>query len=315
MMTITRAQPPRALDTAQAQYFHTNGFVVLRGFLARAELQRLRAATAWLIERAHQSPPLDDPYTCDFAYAPGHDSGQAVLRRIEYVVQRLPECRALLGHPALLRGVEDLIGADLIPTWDSMVLKMPGEGIAVPWHRDAPSTQVGAHPIFNVDFYLDAAEGDTALRVLPGSHRWSDADAETRLRELHAAPQRSGGVPVNSADGFADADATLVTMQPGDVLLHDILLLHGSPPSRGNALRRVIYFEFRSARVELERGPHTPDYVPLKQQILAACIEQRRTGAEPGEAPYRYAPPTPFNRFPSGAPPTFRVPHAQYWRG
>jgi hypothetical protein len=102
-------------------------------------------------------------------------------------------------------------------------------------------------------------------------------------------------------------------MAPGDVLLHDILLLHGSKAARGNALRRVVYFEFRTAHVEFAHGPHTQDYIPLKQQILCACIDARRR-VEPDEQAYRYHPAAPFDRFPRGQPDTYRVPHAAFWR-
>ncbi len=300
MIGSSRA-PGAVITDPEIATFRADGFVVLRGFLGADELERLQRETQSLIDVATAGPPRRETHPKDFVYARGHTTNRRVLRRIEFVVSRSRACAALLAHPGILGTVERLVGADLIPTWDSMVVKMPGEGIAVPWHRDAPTTQVGAHPIFNVDFYLDAARGDTALRALPGTQALSDADADAEVQ------RRSAG------SGFDDRGAAIVEMRPGDVLLHDILLLHGSPPSRGNALRRVVYYEYRSVRVELERGPHTPAYLPLKRRVLVHCIDARAP-AHPGEAPYRYAGATSHG-IDDGTAVQLRVPHSEYWRG
>ncbi|WJH33417.1 phytanoyl-CoA dioxygenase family protein [Paenibacillus sp. CC-CFT747] len=97
------------------------------------------------------------------------------MKRIEYVIDKSDPMKVLLGHPFILQSVEKLQGRNFIPTWDSMVLKMPDEGIIVPWHRDAevPEGADPAKPIFNVDFYLDDADLRSCLWVIPGSNRWS----------------------------------------------------------------------------------------------------------------------------------------------
>jgi ectoine hydroxylase-related dioxygenase (phytanoyl-CoA dioxygenase family) len=221
---------------------------------------------------------------------------------VNYVIDKCDEMKALLGHPFILRSVEKLMGADLIPTWDSMVLKLPGEGIVVPWHRDAGLEQVGDKPIFNVDFYMDAADEATCVWTIPGSHKWDDA----RVKEF------------TSRDGFSTEGAVPALMQPGDVMFHDILVVHGSPANSSDNLRRVIYYEFRTAHIEHAIGPHTPEYIPLKQEILYKCLEKRRTAdyISPNEQPFVYNPPPPFNtvRPVTGELPTYRVPHEAHWR-
>ena len=100
-------------------------------------------------------------------------------------------------------------------------------------------------------------------------------------------------------------------------LLHDILLLHGSPAS-SSGLRRVVYYEFRPAQAELRLGPHVPAYIRAKQRVLLACLRDR-AGAPyaGGEAPFAYRPSREF------APPplaereslaTYRYAHREYWR-
>ena len=292
----------KVISDEEAQFFLDNGYLIVRGALQKGELERMRAAMDDLM--AYGSAAVREGP--DFMYGKGHKTGGQVLRRIEYVIDKKPEAKVLLGNPFILRSVEKLMGRDLIPTWDSMVLKMPGEGIIVPWHRDAGTDFVGDKPIFNVDFYLDEADLDTCLWVVPGSHKWSAEEAQARVNEL-------------SRNGFSTEGAVPAPMQPGDVIFHNILVLHGSPANSSGKLRRVVYYEFRAAHVEDTVGPHVPTYIPLKQKVLLSCLELRKQAdyIPAGEEPYAYQPPAPYNTValaPGEELPTYRYFHGDYWR-
>jgi dipeptidyl aminopeptidase/acylaminoacyl peptidase/ectoine hydroxylase-related dioxygenase (phytanoyl-CoA dioxygenase family) len=299
--------PQSSLTKDQIRFFHENGYLILSPGLETAELTALQSATSEIVVHG-TSRVRDEP---DYHYAGGHSSGKSILHRVDYVIDKCDECKALLGNPFLLRSTEQLMGKDLIPTWDAVVLKMPGEGIIVPWHRDAGTDCVGDQPIFNVDYYLDEADKDTCVWVVPGSHLWEPDRIDTWLSE-HASTDK------NRAD-FERSDATPAIMQPGDIMFHNILVLHGSPHNVSENLRRVIYYEFRTAHVEERLGPHTPEYTPLKQKVLHACIHRRKSAKyiSPDEVPYVYDPPAPYNRTKLTAgeePRTYRIPHGEHWR-
>jgi phytanoyl-CoA hydroxylase len=96
------------------------------------------------------------------------------------------------------------------------------------------------------------------------------------------------------------------------VLLHDILLVHGSPPAR-SGLRRVLYFEFRPVETELRIGPHVPEYVGLKQRVLLAAIEERsRASGRRNERPFECG--GELLATSDEQLTTWRYPHEQYWR-
>jgi len=295
----------KALSAEQVRFFEQNGFLVLPRVLDQQELAQLQRATEHLIA---QATPGANP---DYLYGTGQHTGRPVLRRIEYMVDKCAECRVLLGHPLILQIVDQLIGSDFIPTWDSMVVKLPDEGISVPWHRDAGTECVGDTPIFNVDFYLDEADEDTCVWAIPGSHTWS----KERVSAFLAQHRESDQHPKD----FRNAGAVPLFMQPGDVLLHNILVLHGSPQNNSPALRRVIYYEFRAAHVEEHLGPHVPAYIPLKQRVLLRCIELRRRASyvPKSEQSFEYQPPAPYGVHAWSTdedPPTFRYPHEEFWR-
>ena len=272
--------------------FREHGLLVLRDVLASEELEALRRETLPLVERAVQEQPGDPDYKLK-----RHElTGAEVPYRIEYVIDKTPACRALLGHPFILRSVEKIQGPSFVPTWDSMVFKLAGAGAAVTWHRDEALDYKPERPIFNVDVYLDESDLTNCLWGLPGSHRWSSEDAQEAIERL-------------GAGGFHTEGAVPLTMSPGDVLFHDILVVHGSAPAR-SGLRRVVYYEFRPIETELRHGPHVPAYIPLKQRVLAACLRERAAMSyAAGEQPFEYAPPLPED-----PPPTYRYPHEAYFR-
>ncbi|WP_317618471.1 phytanoyl-CoA dioxygenase family protein [Paenibacillus sp. PL91] len=207
----------------------------------------------------------------------------------------------LLGHPFILNTVEKLQGANFIPTWDSLVVKVPNNAASVPWHRDAavPEDCQDSRPIFNVDFYLDNSDEHSCLWVIPGSQNWAASEAEERC----------------SRPGFVTSDAVPVPMRAGDVILHNIQLLHGSPEGEGNALRRTVYYEFRAGEIEAEYGPHTLAYLPIKQRILQDCIIRRQQcGYAEGEQVYEYKPTGAFASYYHEAPLSYRIPHENYLR-
>jgi hypothetical protein len=155
-----------------------------------------------------------------------------------------------------------------------------------------------------VDFYLDEANLTNCLWGLPGSNLWDEPTAQEKIRALNA-------------NGFSNEGAVPITMNPGDVIFHNILVLHGSPPCQSK-LRRVVYYEFRPAEIERTTGPHIPEYIPLKQKVLLACLRHRaETPYARGEKPFNYNPSSEF------APPTlapneklktYRYPHGEFWR-
>ncbi|QJD82073.1 phytanoyl-CoA dioxygenase family protein [Cohnella herbarum] len=295
---IADAKTHTAITEEQAQFFRENGFLIIRNLLENKELQVLQDEMQTLLDRGMSGVEGDN----DYQYGKGTKSGGKVLKRIEYVVDKSVPTRALLAHPFVLNSVEKLQGNNFIPTWDSMVIKMPNEGIIVPWHRDAerPVGCADDRPIFNVDFYLDSADIKSCLWVIPGSNLWT----------IEASKERC------SREGFETSDAIPVPLEAGDAILHDITVVHGSPSGDGNALRRTIYFEFRPGEIELEFGPHNREYLSLKQQVLLECIETRKAASYIGnEKPYEYKPSGELSISGTIKPNTFRYPHEEYWIG
>ena len=156
----------------------------------------------------------------------------------------------LLGSPEMLGIAESLAGPNFVPTYESLVFKNTGDGAPIDWHQDA------VHPrnfrIFNVDVYLDESrKGAGSLRVAPGSHK--------QVVDVCQLQEEYGW----------DAPGVIQTeLNPGDVLVHDVMLVHGSEATLANKLRRTIYYEFRGAEQIQAEGPWDEEFIDQRLRLV-----------------------------------------------
>ncbi|MFC4783364.1 phytanoyl-CoA dioxygenase family protein [Nocardioides sp. MAHUQ-72] len=260
----TRASAPTApgawsLTDAEVERFDQQGFLVLEQRIPAPLLERLqRAAEGWVADGS--DPDRERPG--DWLYA-SRPSGQ-VMYRVDYLHDKgRAASLELLGSPEVLGIAESLAGPDFVPTYESMVFKSAGDGAPIPWHQDAVHAR--RHRIFNVGVYLDASvSGRGALRVVPGSQRLG---ADTcALADEH---------------GWDMPGAVEVELQPGDVLVHDDMIIHGSPPAVANELRRTVYLEFRSVRSIAEDGPWTLDWARARMRLIPLALAEHARWAPP----------------------------------
>ncbi len=295
----------------QAQFFHDNGLLLIRNLLRGRELEELQKQTLPLVERS-MSERVQDP---DYFYTK-HKSGVETPFRIEYVVDKTQAGKVLAGHPFILKSVEKLQGPNFIPTWDSMVFKTPGKGATIAWHRDYAAGMVENKPIFNVDFYLDGSDMSNCLWGILGSNLWEEKFTNERITYLNG-----GNNDFTQSDGtgeFRFEWAVPIPVDPGDVLFHNVMALHGSPSAQSK-LRRVIYYEYRPIQTELALGPHRPEYIPVKQKLLQACLRERAhcDYVDKTEKPFVYQPDAQFaspTLGPDEQLSTYRFLHGDYWK-
>lgn len=243
--------PPRSrhhLSEDQMRFFDEHGYLVLRGLITGELLTRLQSAGEGWIERGLQAGP-DDPHRADYQFAK-RSSGE-VFYRVDYLHDKAePASLELLGDPRVLGVAESLCGPNFVPTYESMVFKQQGDGEQIPWHQDAVHPR--RHRVFNFDLYLDRSSiGAGALRVVPGT--------QNRILDVCEVRDRYGW----------DFEGVIqVEMEPGDVLLHDVMVLHGSERTEGKARRRTIYYEFRAAEEILQDGPWDRDWIERRLRLV-----------------------------------------------
>jgi ectoine hydroxylase-related dioxygenase (phytanoyl-CoA dioxygenase family) len=133
------------------------------------------------------------------------------------------ELLAYASHPDLLDMAEQIIGPDLI-MWGSQVFSKPaGDGLAIPWHQDGQYWPMRPLATVTVWIAIDPATRENGcLRVIPGTHQNGLLAHDTSADESLALNQ---GLARGVVDESAARD---VELEPGQVSLHDSMLVHGS---------------------------------------------------------------------------------------
>ncbi len=251
---------PYHLSNEQIEFFDKNGYLILRNWIPASLLERLQeAATNWIAhgwEHRHESgTDTSAGGWNDWLFA--EREGNTVMWRVNYLHNKGQDASLeLLGSPQVLGVAESLCGPNFVPTYESMVFKQEGDGKEVVWHQDA------IHPrnyrIFNLDVYLDASkEGAGALFVVPKSQT-----------------ARQDFCGLEHAYGWQVPGTVAVEMEPGDVLLHDVMIAHGSPATKGAALRRTLYYEFRAAEEILEEGPWDRTWIDRRMRLVPVALRK-----------------------------------------
>jgi hypothetical protein len=263
------------LTTDQVESFEKKGFLHLSGVISDYEVDVLSTATESLTR-----PAMTYQLKCpDYRYAAEPDSGKMVLRRVDNVFTKGQAFLNLCAHPLLLGICESIQGPDMLPGGLSLVIKAPGFGVAVPWHRDPANCKVRAG--INIGVYLDdAAEENGMLYVLPESHVDLGLAVEGDTEE----------------ERFSTPGVVPVPTKAGDVVVHSEDLLHGSKEVHSQRRRRVLYFGCRTIPEQLSRGLDADWVRSVVRRLYYAIAERAGSEVADGETRYVWAPSSPEHR-------------------
>lgn len=142
----------------------------------------------------------------------------------------LPRFYDLALSEKLLDAVEAVLGPNLLVWSSGFFLKDPGDEKFVSWHQD--STYWGLEPPEITTAWIaltPSIQESGCLRVVPGSHtqgqvRHVDSFAETNMLS------RGQEIAVD----VTEDEAHDIELQPGEMSLHHVRLVHGSEPNRAS---------------------------------------------------------------------------------
>lgn len=197
-------------------------------------------------------------------------------------------CLRAYAHPELLKVTEAINGPDFTPFNEALFIKEPGIGAAVSWHQDGVTHWDS--PDFNEDIhgfnFMAQVFGSTAVNgvwVLPGTHKQGKLNIKALVAES-GSERLKGAVPI--------------VCNPGDVVICNRQLLHGSFPNCGFEPRITVNFGFhkRSSVLGVMGGGIHSDAQVFDDEIVARrsraigyAIDARRQRF-PEETPYQYQP-------------------------
>ncbi len=142
----------------------------------------------------------------------------------------------LIRHPRILEAVEDLIGPDILVWSSAFFVKDPHDQGFVSWHQDSTTYGlVGADLVTAWVALTDSTVGNACMRVVPGTHRLGDLPHRDTFATNNVL---SRGETVELA--IDEAQAVDVILRAGEMSLHHLRTVHGSPPNVSDD-RRIGY--------------------------------------------------------------------------
>jgi non-haem Fe2+, alpha-ketoglutarate-dependent halogenase len=181
----------------------------------------------------------------------------------------------LIRHPGILDAVEGVIGPDILCWSSTFFIKEARDPGFVSWHQD--STYWGLDPADIVTAWVALSESSAengAMRVIPDTQKLD----QIPHRDTFAADNlltRGQEIAVD----VDESQAVMLQLQPGEMSLHHVRLIHGSDPNP--SAKRRIGFAIRYLPTHVRQVVGTRDSATLVRGV------DRYGNFEPEYAPER----------------------------
>ncbi|WP_290496649.1 phytanoyl-CoA dioxygenase family protein [Hyphomonas sp. UBA4494] len=269
-----------AVSAAEKEAFERDGVVCLRGVLTPEEVEHLRGAVARQMARLGRSGTGYDfealakhiwnlPQPVETGAADRFDrQAMKALIHSDGLARPLLE-EGTLGQEGLFfydvaawsteRGVRevafdsrlpdiaaDLLGARYLNFWeDTTFVKAPHTRQKTAFHQDLAYFQIKGTQCVIVWIPLDPAGNDNGvLQYVRGSHKWGETYAPNVF--VSQTPVRTSPEPrcpdIEGAPGAFDIVS--FDVEPGDVIIHHVMTVHGAGGNPSDRWRRAVSFRY-----------------------------------------------------------------------
>jgi chlorinating enzyme len=159
----------------------------------------------------------------------------------------------IVRHPRVLDAVESLLGPNILAWNTNWFSKMPGDKAYVGWHQDGTYWKLSPHRVVTAWVALTPSIATNGgLQVVAGTH------------QQPMMPQRDTYEPNNAlsrgqemALAVKEEKATCLALQPGEMSLHHIWIVHGSKANTSNIPRIGVAIRYVSTEVKQD-SPSKP---------------------------------------------------------
>lgn len=228
------------LSLAEQHHYLAEGWVIPEFRLSEDHVNSLVDALNELIARNPGVRP-EKLVSAHIERQGGQDNGEGV-RGVDDFLQ-------LAKNPEIVDLVSDVIGNDVI-LWGAHVFCKPAEhGYETPWHQDGHYWPI--RPLATCTVWLALEESvveNGCLRVIPKSH------IKQELHEHLHEDREDLTLQQRMVEGaFDESTAVNLELQPGQMSLHDIFMIHGAAANTSNKRRTGIALRYMPATSHFDR--------------------------------------------------------------
>lgn len=224
------------LSPGEIAHYHREGWVIPEFRLSPRRVAQMHDA---LNELLHRNPGVR-PEKLVSAHVEG-DNGEGVRGSRQFL--------DLAMDPQIVELVSGVIGEDVILWGCHVFCKPASEGYETPWHQDGHYWPI--RPLANCTVWVALEESSRAngcLRAIPRSH-------QGRVLHPHLHEDRSD-LTLNqrmAAGSFDEAEAIDLELQPGQMSLHDVYMIHGARANTSNRRRTGVALRYMPSTSVFER--------------------------------------------------------------
>jgi ectoine hydroxylase-related dioxygenase (phytanoyl-CoA dioxygenase family) len=226
----------RVLSDAQIAEYHRNGFLCLRSAFSRDLLARLVTAT----ERLHAEGALHTRNTQHFDLEASHTPESPRIRRIASPTE-LDDVFIEAAFESILGDIAaDLIGGAVKFYHSKINFKLPRGGAQIGWHQDWPVFPHTNANLLAISVPLNASRaGNGCLQTIPASHT---SGARSHWHEGKYLLNCNASMTAEDFRRVVDNE-----LDPGDIVAHHGLSVHGSSPNTSDQLRTTYIVQYAAA--------------------------------------------------------------------
>jgi len=229
------------LDANEVNHYHQHGYIVPRYRLDSDFLTELQSALDALI--------ADNPGVRPEKLVSAHIQNPKAegVRGSAMFLQ-------LAKHEPIIDLVQSVLGPDIILWGCHVFCKPASEGFETPWHQDGHYWPIRPLATCTVWVALEpSTKKNGCLRVIPGSHK-----SQQLYEHLHEDREDLTLNQRMVEGSFDETKAVDLELEPGEMSMHDIYMIHGAKANTSNIRRTGVALRFMPATSVFDRSlqPH-----------------------------------------------------------
>ncbi|MES2445282.1 MAG: phytanoyl-CoA dioxygenase family protein [Pseudomonadota bacterium] len=235
--------------------YRRDGFVILRGVFAPAEIAAIAAAADQVHAEGVAHGRSFRHGNLFYNVGPSQD-GAPLVRMAQWPSYHQPVLNAVRLDPRFADILGALIGDDLKQIINQLHWKAPGSLGDFAWHQDSrfrkPDSAYRnlAASYVQTGLAIDPHTPESGcMRFIPGSHVQGDLDLDTATEVLGTAMTDAA----IEAAGLSSAGAVDAVLDPGDLVLFSPFVVHGSGHNQ-SAHQRRLYINGYVRAADCDRG-------------------------------------------------------------
>jgi ectoine hydroxylase-related dioxygenase (phytanoyl-CoA dioxygenase family) len=180
----------------------------------------------------------------------------------------------LVHCSAILDAVEDLYGPDLLCWSTSFFLKEAADPAFVSWHQDSTYWGLSRPDVVTAWVaFIEAADTNGVMEYIPGTYQLDEIPHRDTFAKNHLLSR--GQEVMVQVDG---ASRRTITLRPGEMSLHHVRLVHGSPPNRSDDRRIGVAIRYIPRSVAQLWGEDSATLVRGQDHYHHFALEPEPTG-------------------------------------